>query len=233
MCWCQLKEGHQEISFPCICSLIKVRKVAVSTTRHYGNTEMPRCWERDQPWTEQVGMREGKGGPLAAAPTPGSPSLPGQSTETVGMGAHYPPCTASAEAGQEKASRDERPGMPCQERAGWGVLAGFCCGCVPVTLCPLLSLIITSILMLCLIIFIDDLSCYKNICQNYCLSCPNNSDYNIPSINYRQLHSQLFPLSLPSISCIISTDKSFVHRNIGLRGFFGGVFWGGCSFWFQ
>lgn len=33
----QLKEGHQEISFPCICSLIKKRKVAVSTTHRYGN----------------------------------------------------------------------------------------------------------------------------------------------------------------------------------------------------
>lgn len=37
MCWCQLKEGHREISFTCICSLIKKRKMSVSTTNHYGN----------------------------------------------------------------------------------------------------------------------------------------------------------------------------------------------------
>lgn len=152
----------------------------------------------------------------------------GQSAKCAGMGAHCTPCTASSEARQERSPRDERPGMSCQERGGRGVLAGFCCGCMPITLCPLLSLIISSIPMPCLI-FIDDLSCYKNICQNYCLTCPNNSDYNIPSINYRQLHSQLFPLSLPSISCIISTDKSFVYGDIGLSGFW----WGGCSFWFQ
>lgn len=204
--------------------------MAVSTAHHYGNTEMPRSWkwllsERDQPRAGQVWMREGEGGSWAAAPTPWSLSQPGQSAQSAGMGTHFTPCTASAR--QEKPCRDERAGMSGQERGGWGGLAGFCCGCVSVTLCPWLSLIITSILMLCLIIFIDDLSCYKNICQNYCLSCPNNSDYNIPSINYRQLHSQLFPLSLPSISCIISTDKSFFHRDTAPRSFLVGYFGGG------
>lgn len=106
-------------------------------------------------------------------------------------------------------------------------MAGFCCGCVPVTLCPPLSWTITSIPMLCLIIFIDDISCYKNICQNYCLSCPNNSDYNSPSINYRQLHSQLFPLSLPSISCINSTDRVLSTEKLVLGVLLVGYFFGG------
>jgi len=71
---------------------------------------------------------------------------------------------------------------------------------VPVTLCRPLPLLIVSTLMLPLrrlsIIFIADLSCYKNICQNYCSVCSNNSYYIIPSINYRQLHSLLFLLPL-------------------------------------
>lgn len=113
--------------------------------------------------------------------------------------------------------------MPGEGDEGWQVSA------VGVCLSPSAASDHPQHIMLGLIIFIDDLSCYKNICQNYCLSCPNNSDYSIPSINYRQLHSQLFPLSLPSISCIISTDKSFVHTDIGLRGFLVGYFGEGVS----
>lgn len=97
--------------------------MAVSTAHHYGNTEMPRSWnwlpvlsEQDQPRAGQVRMREGEGGPLAAAPTPWSPSQPGQSAQTAGMGTHFTPCTVSAQ--QEKPSRDERAGMSRQERGG-------------------------------------------------------------------------------------------------------------------
>lgn len=73
-------------------------------------------WERDQPRAEQVRMREGEGGPLAADPTPGSPSQPGQSAQAAGIGARFTPCTAPAR--QEKLSWDERAGMPRQERGG-------------------------------------------------------------------------------------------------------------------
>lgn len=79
----------------------------------------------------------------------------------------------------------------------WRVSAGVACLS---PFCRPPPLIITSALILplrrLLIIFIADLSRYKNICQTYCLVCSNNSYYIIPSINYRQLHSLLFLLPL-------------------------------------
>lgn len=75
----------------------------------------------------------------------------------------------------------------------------------------LLPLIIISSLTLplpqLLIIFIADLSRYKNICQNYCLVCSNNSYYIIPSIKYRQLHSLLFLLPLEVLIALLALPR--------------------------
>lgn len=186
---------------------------------HAAGTGCPLAAEQDQPSAEQVQVQQrASEAPRQLLRHPGGLlNMSGRARVT------YPASLWLA------VGKRNLPGMSdqqCHVRRGedkdvgrreWGgVSAGFRCGCLTVTLCRLLPLIISSTLMLpvqsLLIIFITDLSCYKNICQNYCLACSNNSYYIIPSINYRQLHSLLFLLplevllALSALTRVLSTE---------------------------
>lgn len=161
----------------------------MSTAHHYGNIKIPCNWTWPPSGTSReqsrYGSSAGRGSPLSR------------------HGGGSPPRRGIGEV-----LRRAGDGM-------WGGRFPFCL--LPATRCRLLPSIVISTRTLplrwrLLLIFIADLECYKNICQNYCLICSNNSYYIIPSINYRQLRSLYFPLplevllALSALTTVLSTE---------------------------